>query len=312
MDINKNFKVVIVGGSIAGLTLAHCLSKLGIDYVVLEKRREVAPQEGASVGIMPNGGRVLDQLGLFDHVERAIEPLSIAQLVFPDEFCSESEYPKKLCERFGFPLAFLDRQMLLEILYTNLPDTTRVKTNSAVIAVEHEEDSIRVHTSDNCSYEGHLVVGADGIHSTTRKEMWRVAKSLGKEQVENNNSMMSITYACVFGISSAHPQLKPGQQITCFNDGWSILSVVGKNGRTFWFLFLKLEKEYKYNQAPRYTTDDAIAHCVRLSAHTFWKTVTFGDVWNRREIFTMTPLEEGVFQQWSCGRIVCIGDSMHK
>ena len=75
--------------------------------------------------------------------------------------------------------------MLLEILYTNLPDTTRVKTNSAVIAVEHEEDSIRV---DNCSYEGHLVVGADGIHSTTRKEMWRVAKSLGKEQVENNNS----------------------------------------------------------------------------------------------------------------------------
>lgn len=123
---------------------------------------------------------------------------------------------------------------------------------------------------------------------------------------------MSITYACVFGISSAHPQLKPGQQITCFNDGWSILSVVGKNGRTFWFLFLKLEKEYKYNQAPRYTTDDAIAHCVRLSAHTFWKTVTFGDVWNRREIFTMTPLEEGVFQQWSCGRIVCIGDSMHK
>lgn len=78
--------------------------------------------------------------------------------------------------------------MLLEILYTNLPDTTRVKTNSAVIAVEHEEDSIRVHTSDNCSYEGHLVVGADGIHSTTRKEMWRVAKSLGKEQVENNNS----------------------------------------------------------------------------------------------------------------------------
>lgn len=99
MDTSKKFKVVIIGGSIAGLTLAHCLSKLGIDYVVLEKRREVAPQEGASVGIMPNGGRILEQLGLFDNVERAIEPLSIAQLVFPDGFCSESEYPKKLCER---------------------------------------------------------------------------------------------------------------------------------------------------------------------------------------------------------------------
>lgn len=123
---------------------------------------------------------------------------------------------------------------------------------------------------------------------------------------------MNITYACVYGISSAHPRLKPGQQITCFNDGWSILSVVGKNGRTFWFLFLKLEKELKYDEAPRYSREDAVAYCDRLSGHTFWDIVTFGDVWSRREVFTMTPLEEGMFQQWSCGRIVCIGDSMHK
>lgn len=99
MENTNKFKVVIVGGSIAGLTLAHCLSKLGIDYVVLEKRHEVAPQEGASVGIMPNGGRILEQLGLFGNVERFVEPLSVAQIVFPDGFCSESEYPKKLCER---------------------------------------------------------------------------------------------------------------------------------------------------------------------------------------------------------------------
>ena len=106
--------------------------------------------------------------------------------------------------------------------------------------------------------------------------------------------------------------MKPGQQITCFNDGWSILSVVGKNGRTFWFVFLKLKKECGYNEAPRYTKDDAFTHCNRLNAQTFWDTVTFGDVWSRREVFTMTPLEEGAFRQWTCGRIVCIGDSMHK
>lgn len=125
-------------------------------------------------------------------------------------------------------------------------------------------------------------------------------------------SVLTIAYACIYGISSVHPHLKPGQQITCFNDDWSILSVVGKNGRTFWFLFLKLEKEYAYGHAPKFSREDAIGHCDRLSAFTFWDTVTFGDVWNRREIFTMTPLEEGVFQQWSCQRIVCIGDSMHK
>lgn len=78
--------------------------------------------------------------------------------------------------------------MLLESLYANLPDVTRVKTNSTVIAVEYEEDRVRVHTSDNFSYEGHLVVGADGIHSTIRKEMWRVARSLQEGEVENTDA----------------------------------------------------------------------------------------------------------------------------
>lgn len=73
MDEKKQLKVVIVGGSIAGLTLAHCLDRYGIDYVVLERRDTIAPQVGASVSLMPNGSRILDQLGMFDTVFQGIE-----------------------------------------------------------------------------------------------------------------------------------------------------------------------------------------------------------------------------------------------
>lgn len=69
------FRVVIVGGSIAGLTLAHCLLRNNIDFVVLESHADIAPQVGASIGILPNGARVLDQLGLYDDVLNEIEPL---------------------------------------------------------------------------------------------------------------------------------------------------------------------------------------------------------------------------------------------
>jgi 2-polyprenyl-6-methoxyphenol hydroxylase-like FAD-dependent oxidoreductase len=68
-------KVVIVGGSIAGLTLAHCLERLKIDYVLLEGRREIAPQVGASIGILPNGARILDQLKCFDDIFSLVVPL---------------------------------------------------------------------------------------------------------------------------------------------------------------------------------------------------------------------------------------------
>ena len=65
----EQFHVIIVGGSIAGLTLAHCLHRAGISHVVLEKASEPAPQIGASVGILPNGARVLDQLQLYETIE---------------------------------------------------------------------------------------------------------------------------------------------------------------------------------------------------------------------------------------------------
>jgi FAD dependent monooxygenase len=123
---------------------------------------------------------------------------------------------------------------------------------------------------------------------------------------------MTIEYACVYGISSPNPGLKPGQQITCLNDGWSILSVIGKKGRTFWFLFLKLDKRYTYGAAPRFSAQDASVYCERLRDKSYWGDVTFGDLWDKREAFNMAPLEEVLFSKWHWGRMVCIGDSMHK
>lgn len=68
----KPFTVLIAGGSIAGLTLANMLEKLGIDYLILEGYREIAPQVGASIAILPNGSRVLDQIGLYDEIRKLI------------------------------------------------------------------------------------------------------------------------------------------------------------------------------------------------------------------------------------------------
>jgi 2-polyprenyl-6-methoxyphenol hydroxylase-like FAD-dependent oxidoreductase len=70
----KNLRVIIVGGSIAGLTLAHSLQRCGIDFVVLEANDDIAPQVGASIGFFANGARVLDQLGVFDDVLEEIVP----------------------------------------------------------------------------------------------------------------------------------------------------------------------------------------------------------------------------------------------
>ncbi|KAL3457337.1 hypothetical protein BJX64DRAFT_293212 [Aspergillus heterothallicus] len=305
----KSFKVIIVGGSIAGLTLAHCLDRANIDYVILERRAEVAPQEGASLGIMPNGARILLQLGIYNKLEELIHPLTEAHLLYPDGFGFTSQYPKLLRERFGFPLAFIDRQKVLELLGASLPSPDRLHVSTKVKQVEELADGgVRVHTGDGDCYDGNIVVGADGVHSVVREEMWRLSGTSSAKITKD----MQVQYACVFGISSPLPNLPPGKQITCYNKGWSILSVVGKNGRLYWFLFYKLDGKYNYTTAPRVSTEDAIRRCSDLASQPFWQHLSFGDVWGARERFNVTRLDEYVLPEWTHKNIICIGDSAHK
>lgn len=65
MSKRAPLKVVIVGGGIGGLVLANCLQHTNIDFVVIEKRERLDPDTGASIGILPNGARILDQIDCY-------------------------------------------------------------------------------------------------------------------------------------------------------------------------------------------------------------------------------------------------------
>jgi FAD dependent monooxygenase len=64
------YPVAIVGGGIAGITLALSFEKLGIRYILYEGHASLAPDQGASIGLLPNGLRILDQLGLVKEIEK--------------------------------------------------------------------------------------------------------------------------------------------------------------------------------------------------------------------------------------------------
>lgn len=90
----------------------------------------------------------------------------------------------------------MERRRLLDILYQNLPDRTKVQVNKVVTRIEQqteEKDSTLVYTHDGCVYEADLVVGADGVHSVARAQMWKMAKALrpGAFPESERNSMFN-------------------------------------------------------------------------------------------------------------------------
>lgn len=127
-----------------------------------------------------------------------------------------------------------------------------------------------------------------------------------------SDSGMTVGYACIFGISSAVPELRIGHLHLSVYDGVSFIVAPGTRGRVSWFVVLKLDRTFQYGSAPRFTPADGASRCEQLKDMYIWNDVRFEELWKSRKVFSMTSLEENIFQTWHCGRIVCIGDSMHK
>ncbi|KAJ5748643.1 uncharacterized protein N7511_010339, partial [Penicillium nucicola] len=307
------FRVIIVGGSISGLTLAHCLAKANIDHIILEKRAEIAPQEGAFIGIWPNGARILQQLGVYGTLEKLTAPLSRMHISFPDGYSFSSLLPKKVHERFGYPIVSLDRQKVLEILFKHYPATSNVITNKRVSEIRLGPERASVLTDDGDVFEGDLIVGADGVHSHTRSEMWRLADAMDPGYIlQSEKKGLKVEYTCVFGISKPIPGLETGEHINRYGDKFSVITFHGKDGRVFWFIIHKLDQAYVYPNVPRYSPDDAANLCSKLADITILGDICVGDLWKNRVVASMTALEEGLLETWHFNRIVLLGDSVHK
>lgn len=83
MEDRRSFRVIIVGGGVAGLAAAHAFQKAKIDHVVLEKG-VIAPALGASIGIYPHGSRILQQFGVLKAVNDETYPVGKAKDLLPD------------------------------------------------------------------------------------------------------------------------------------------------------------------------------------------------------------------------------------
>ncbi|KAF2992994.1 hypothetical protein E8E13_000981 [Curvularia kusanoi] len=269
MSDQKRIKILIAGGSVAGLTLANIFEKLELDYLVLEKYERIAPELGASIGIFPNGFRILDQLGCYDAIKDLIQGADAFQTLNVrnehGQVISELQDASKTCnERLGYEPIFVDRQMLIQILYDNLRDKSKVLTKRGVIKVDQTPEQVLVTTDDGNLFCGDVLVGADGIHSTVRREMWRLADEHDPglfPVVERLN--VPTEYCCIFGISRSNDKMPKYSSQNIQGQEYSHLIGTGPEDRIYWFLFKKLPQVTRglHDKIPRFTDEqrDAMA-----------------------------------------------------
>ncbi|KAH8131880.1 FAD/NAD(P)-binding domain-containing protein, partial [Trichoderma asperelloides] len=315
------FKVIIVGGSVVGLTTAVALEKAGIDYVLFEKG-EIAPDIGNSISIYPHTQRIMEQLGVWPEIKAVALPLGIRHhydkngKLFEDSAVFK-EVSKMVSQRWT---TFVGRRFMLSCIYNQIEDKSRLRTQTCVTSFTETEDGVEVATDKGETIKGDLLLGADGIHSTIRELM---AEKLAITNAAASNEMrtgFTSTYHCIFG-TSKNARVSDGQEFlpnggvrNVYYLGFSGVAAIGIPGLIFWFVFIKSDKETRMPGIPNFTEEETKAAIAKYGDYAFGPGYTFKDLWDSRVKASMLPLEDGILKsKWNTGgRVALMGDSVHK
>jgi 2-polyprenyl-6-methoxyphenol hydroxylase-like FAD-dependent oxidoreductase len=154
-------KTVVVGGGIGGLACAVALSQAGQPVRVLE-RQDAVVDAGTALGMWPNALRALDALGLGDDVRQIGVPQTEAVFRRSD---GRPLLKIDTTRRLPEPVRLISRGALTKLLLGALPDSV-VRTG------------VEVSDVDSLVQRSRAVVGADGIHSVVRAQVFGAGNGL--------------------------------------------------------------------------------------------------------------------------------------
>ena len=159
-------RVLIVGGGVAGLTLAAKLRQQGREPVVVEQAEEYG-EHGYSLGLYPFGSSVLHGLGAHGELaERGMEMRTYELADHTGGVISTADLSEALAE-FG-PSYVTTHADLVQILRGACGDA-EIRMGTTVTRLDQGEDAVRVTFSGGAEESFDVVCGCDGIHSQVRE-----------------------------------------------------------------------------------------------------------------------------------------------
>ena len=172
----QQYRILIAGAGLGGLSAASCLMKAGHKVEIYEQAPALA-EVGAGIQISANAMHVMRHLGLQDKL--------LAIGVKPEAYVFRLHDTGEVIQRFslsqeelhGAPYTQLHRADLHELLAARArqADPNVVRLNHRATGFTESADGVELHFADGTSARGDLLIGADGVKSVVRAQMFGAA-----------------------------------------------------------------------------------------------------------------------------------------
>ena len=172
----KQYRILIAGAGLGGLAAASCLMKAGHRVEIYEQAPQLG-EIGAGIQVSANAMHVMRHLGIEDRL--------LAVGVKPDAYVFRLHDSGEVIQRFslsqeqlhGAPYTQLHRADLHEILAScaRQIDPNIVRLNHMVTGFTESADGVDLHFANRPSVQGDILIGADGVKSVVRAQMFGAA-----------------------------------------------------------------------------------------------------------------------------------------
>jgi 2-polyprenyl-6-methoxyphenol hydroxylase-like FAD-dependent oxidoreductase len=288
--VKSRRRAIIIGGGVGGLSTALALSRIDWDVQLYERTQQIKPV-GAAHTVWANAMVALKWLGVDREVVENGHPL--------DQFMFRRENGEVL-SRFnveeidsalGASSVSITREALQKVLY-NARGREKVILAKNFLGFEQGKDTVIAHFEDGSSDEGDVLIGADGLYSAVRSQLF------------NDGTPRYAGYNMWLGMTQFGGGLVPRElTFESWGKGGRFGAIHTTGGEMFWY-FARTERR------PLSDADEVCKFSL-LSYVQRWHS----PVW---DIISSTPehriVRQGAFyrnplKSWSKGHVTLVGDA---